>query len=643
MTKNKRLIFYFIFCFLNYFTSLNVSADVTLEAVVDRDQISMDESVTLKVTVKADGSVPVQTPSFEANDFDDLNQFQSSQVHTSIINGSISTQFVRSFHFVLRPKKTGVLKITEIQTQVEGQTHSAEPITVTVEAGGAGTAAPKNYGGGGYGLRGTQKRQRGTPFFIKAETDKSKAYKGEQVIVSYYLYTRTKGFNAEAEKYPALPGFLKEEIEIPLVQQGGMNQGELVTLDGEVWRRILLAKYAAYPLKTGKLQLDTMALKVQYYESRSPIMEDEEDLFTQFFSQMTPRVAQLKSEPVSVEVLSLPESGKPTSFNEVIGQFEVSASLDKNQVRANEPVTYTLRVEGRGNLANLDTPKIKIPDGFEIYESRSQVKGGKGGSNIKIFEYLLIPRKDGRFEIPAFVLDYFDPKKNRYETTQASSLSLEVLPGDPSQEGYHLKLPRVGEIVSGTTAKNKDNLPPSETAMFLLPRPSEGLLRVFHKIGWVFFGLSICLVAFVYLMPKYKKWKKQKDERLKFRQMNKDWSDYEPKLSDFETKHSFSEVIDCYAFIEEKLCNALVKWYGLNPRSLSRRDLYEDLVERQKMSEDLWKRISNILEFVETVRFASSAGAMPESRVRLELKKWFQEAKELLAELESHFEKTQKH
>lgn len=611
-------------------SSINFTwADVQFEAQVDRAEISTDESVTLKLIVQADGSVPVQTPSFTANDFDTLNEFQSSQVQTSIVNGSISTRFVRSFNYVLRPKKTGVLKITDIQTQIEGQSYTAGPVEITVDAGGGGTPPPRNYGGGGNGLRGSQKRQRGHSFFIRAETDKAKVYKGEQMIVSYYLYSRAQGFNAEAEKYPALPGFLKEELEIPLVQQNGLTRGELVTLDGEVWKRVLLAKYAAYPLKSGKLSIDTMGLKIQYYDSRSQLMDDDqEDLFTQFFAQMAPRVVQVRSEPVVIDVQSLPEQGKPDDFNDIIGQFEVSSSVDKIELRAHESVTYLLKIEGRGNLSSLETPKLKIPEGVEVFESRAQTRGGKGSSNQKVFEYLLIPRKEGQYTLPAFELTYFDPRHAKYLTKKSEPINLNVSAGDPSKENERPSLARVGEVKTNQPSVDSQN--PSDGFSFSGFGEKTGLLKTLSAIVLI---LGALLIAWTAARPWFLKWLANRRERLRFRQSNKNWSDYEPKLQDYEAKSTFKEVLECYAFIEEKLCSALEKCYNVSPRALSRRELYESLVEKQKMTEDLWSKISSLLEFTEMVRFASLAGAISESQVRAELAQRFRDAQAIESEI----------
>ena len=49
-------------------------------------------------------------------------------------------------------------------------------------------------------------------FFIKVEVDKTVAYEGEQIIASWYLYTRRQITDIDTLKYPSLNGFWKEEI-----------------------------------------------------------------------------------------------------------------------------------------------------------------------------------------------------------------------------------------------------------------------------------------------------------------------------------------------------------------------------------------------------------------------------------------------
>ena len=175
----------------------------------------------------------------------------------------------------------------------------------------------------GCGARARSSRLRRSGFAPRS--DKTKAYKGEQIIVSYYLYRRVRVFNIQVDKFPILNGFLREDLEMPVL--GQRLDTERVVLDGVPYERSLLMRYAAYPLQEGKLQIDSTSLKYAYYPGSEST--DDEDPFMGFFRQMQPQQGQERSEQVPIEVLPLPEEGKPNSFTGGVGDFSLVAAVDK--------------------------------------------------------------------------------------------------------------------------------------------------------------------------------------------------------------------------------------------------------------------------------------------------------------------------
>ena len=86
----------------------------------------------------------------------------------------------------------------------------------------------------------------------------------------------------------------------------------------------------------------------------------------------------------------------------------------------------------------IDTPEVKFPSDFEIYDPKIDNKFSltqSGLSGNKVFEYLAIPRHPGKYTIPAVEFSYFDLKTNSYKTltTEAYELNVEKGKGDASQ------------------------------------------------------------------------------------------------------------------------------------------------------------------------------------------------------------------
>lgn len=411
-------------------------ADVQFEAAVDQSEVALDDSVTLKMTVKVDGNETIGSPTYQAPDFVELNQFENNFLQSVFENGKFTTQNTRESVRVLRPKELGKFTIKGFEVMVGGKTYRANMIQINVTGGGSQTLPPAQYGGAGVGLRGAGKGRggRSTPVFLKAEVDKREVVQGEQIIVSYYLYRKSRVYNLQVDKYPSLPGSLREDLEMPVL--GQRLPSETVTVDGAVYDRSLLVRYAVYPLKEGRFTVDPMTVRASYYSGKG--FEDEEDLllqpFMNLFQSMTPQVASISSEPLPLEVKPLPTVGRPASFSGGVGDFEVSATVDRTEVKAGEAVSWTVRVVGQGNLASVELPKLNLPDALEVYESKGRSRSGKGGLGEKVFEVLLIPRTEGQWTLPGLAFGFYDPKQG-YVEKKVTPLTLTVVGNSPRQAG----------------------------------------------------------------------------------------------------------------------------------------------------------------------------------------------------------------
>jgi hypothetical protein len=605
--------------------------DVKFTAELDHGEISLDDSVTLKITVQTEtGSVG--DVSYQAAGFETVNQYNAvqSESYYDESSGRIGMRTSYEVNKILKPTKVGTFKISGIQVQVGGKTYTAHDLTVTVTGSGQGTPPPKNYGGAGVGLRGSGKQSRYPSVFARVEVDKSKAYKGEQVIVSYYLYQRARAFNIEVTKYPVLNGFLREELEMPYLQQK-LNM-EQVVLDGVSYTRALLLRYAAYPLQEGKLDIDSIEMKYNYYSAQNGAdPNDPMAAFQGFFQQALP--GNSRSEVLKVDVVPLPEAGKPKSFTGGVGDLDIASAIDKTEVHANEPVTITVKIEGHGNVESIGEPKANWPSNVELYDTKGVSKAGKGGVGQKTFEFLLIPREKGVLELPGLEFSYFDPKKNDYVTKKTEPFKVNVLEANPGST-YVPKTTAAGAQASQTPAGKNEEVRGLKAPAVEREEPT-GLsgLPMWRWLYW------ICLAAlgfFVLLIARdgFGRARKNSVERsaAKAKKDAKSWARMRARAT--QIKQPFPEVVQLYETIAGHIFDSIERVYPVGSRSYSREELRRMLVEERQMPSAVWDRASRILEFAELVRFASSAGAVSEGRARAEAAQWVGEAEEVVGLIE---------
>ena len=139
----------------------------------------------------------------------------------------------------------------------------------------------------------------------------------------------------------------------------------------------------------------------------------------------------LKSPSVTINVLPLPHTDK--SFWAEVGHYSIKVSTDKNSVKANDAITLTGTITGEGNIKLIDSLPFQFPADFDHYDPKITDKisvTNPGVSGSRTFTYVLIPRHQGKYTIPATEFTYFDPARKEYVTLKLDEMSFDVAKGD---------------------------------------------------------------------------------------------------------------------------------------------------------------------------------------------------------------------
>ena len=139
----------------------------------------------------------------------------------------------------------------------------------------------------------------------------------------------------------------------------------------------------------------------------------------------------MTTQPVTIRVRPLP-APRPADFYGAVGSFDLSSSLSATEAKVNDAITLTVILKGSGNLNLAGEPMINFPQGIEKYDPKITVKSSGSSSGSKTFEYLLIPRNTGSFELPPVSYTVFDPQQEKYVTLRTGGYSINVT-GTPGQ------------------------------------------------------------------------------------------------------------------------------------------------------------------------------------------------------------------
>jgi hypothetical protein len=337
--------------------------------------------------------------------------------------------------------------------------------------------------------------------FVRMEFNRQSAYKGEPMILSIKLYWHNVSVSSLTKfSPPSLAGFDYQELQVPANESNPYQQ----KYNNKVYNSVTLARLILYPLRAGAITLAPLETGVSIQvpqQSRSS--QGLSDLF--FGQQYKTVIKQLKSKPVTLNIKDFP-AGAPASFNGAMGNFTLTTKVSKDKITANQAVTYSVTVSGTGNFKQINPPLLQFPDKFDKYDPKTaeNVKTTEtGGSGTKKFDYVLIPRSAGEFELPPVEISYFDAKKGTYVTLKSNPIRMEV---EKDPNGTNIQPITSMPMVTGKKVEHLGN-----DILFIKTTPltalkSSGYVFFASSGFWRIFAVITLIFALVcFIMRKYEK------------------------------------------------------------------------------------------------------------------------------------------
>ncbi|MEE1001357.1 MAG: BatD family protein [Bacteroidales bacterium] len=482
--------------------------------------VGLHERFRVSFTVNSSKPSDFKAPTFQnVNILGGPSTSRSSSI--SIINGKRTDNSSTSFVFWLQSITTGKITIPSARVKVDGKLYTTKPMTISVEDNPSmSQRAANNPNATTQSQQPTVKVIDDKAVFVRAIPSKSKVVKGEEVVISYKIYTLVPVSEYQVDKFPSSQGFWVEELDNQLTPTL-----EKEVIDGKTYQVATLRKVLVYPQKSGTLHINPMGLEIvahlQTGTSRRQRVSTGDPFFDAFFndpffSHTTPvfeRVnKKLKTNALSIEVEELPQSDE--SFLGAVGQFEISSSIDTSFCRTNEAITLSYTVSGKGNLTLIENLKLALPDEFEVYDPNitdniSKTAAGQSGS--RTFQYIIIPRVEGNYSIPELNFTYFDPQTREYKTI--------------TTEGYDLKIEKGkndSKFVEQMSEREKyRNM--SITDVFASKDKRDGILMPVFSFPILYVLILVLIIALVIMIRLTAKQLKEREDvvGLKLKKANK--------------------------------------------------------------------------------------------------------------------------
>ena len=361
--KNLGKIFFIIFCIPSF---LYAQVNATLDAT------SVEEGELVTLSLEIIGENPKKPDIYTLCGSDVVATGQ--QTSLQMINGKTSKSYILSYQFF--PTKS--CDIEPIEVRVNGQIEKSNPLSLKVVAAD---------------------RSKQKDFILSLKSDKKEVYIGEPFELTL-LFKQKKALSVVDSNFvgPNLQGFWMQGEP----QQEQYNEGEYT---------VTKLRYKMAAQRDANLSISPAEIKIA---TRSHARD--------VWGAFSPRVKwkTYRSNGLTIDVKPLPQGV------DLVGKFEISVSVDKNEINANEAVNLHVEVKGEGNLEDISSLKPFI-SGVSVFEEKASVSDGKLSQKIAFVA-------DDDFVIPSLELRYFDLDSKEIKTVSTQEISIKVNNTSPQEK-----------------------------------------------------------------------------------------------------------------------------------------------------------------------------------------------------------------
>lgn len=436
-------------------------------------QVAAGENFRLAYTVSTDEVEDFRAGNIPAALEVIAGPYTSRQSSYQMVNGHTSSSSSITFTYTLYASKNGTFTIPAAHAVVGGRTIASKAVRISVsgKARNNGGAPNMHNDYDGSQVRSAGSAISGNDLFIKVSANKRRVHEQEPILLTYKVYTLVELTQLEG-KMPDLNGFHTQEVKLP--QQKSFH---IEKVNGRNYRCVTWSQYVMYPQMTGKLEIPSITFKgIVVQENRSV------DPFEAFFNGGSGYVEvkrNIVAPSVAIQVDPLPQ--RPVDFSGGVGKFNITAQINHNTVKAGDPVSLRVVVGGIGNLKLIKQPELQLPKDFDKYDPKIIDKTKLTENGVEgnmIYDFLVVPRNQGNYTIPATAFTYYDTSIDAYKTIKTQAFRVTVEKGDG----------KGGAITDYSSEEDKD--------IHALKLGTT----VLHKDGEFFYGSNTYWICLLFLL-----------------------------------------------------------------------------------------------------------------------------------------------
>ncbi len=562
----KKIITVIVVCF---FTAVVYASKFEMYSSVNKTAVALNETLQLTISIKGDSK---SLPYFSVPTLKDFNTYGSSQSKSmSIVNGQITNTV--SYIYTLSPKKEGEYEIPSFKLDYNGETYETEPIKITVsKAQTVSSVSVQN-------TQIPQQKQSSQVYnfdtskavFVEAKVDKKTAYINEKIIYTFYFYTSVNVLSNPSYQAPSFIGFFTGNTTQNNYRSQINGRDYIVT---EVSTEI-------YPQQEGNIKIDKSTLIV----SIEDFSKNYDDFFASFFRRS--KSVELVTDEINIKVLKVPQNIS------MVGNFKMSATVDKKDKKENEPFDLKITISGDGNIKTIQEPEIMLSDNLKKYETSEKIIKQGEKETGKEFTTLIMPLSAGEGEIKILSQKYFDMQTKQIKNLPAKNIKVNVL--------EDLSVKKSSDTINNSTT-NKEiydygtaNVQPNIDLSFFI----KAYNFVKRPVLWIILGSLLILYILIRLIFKYIEYINKDQQKLKNKKA------YRKSKKYFQRAKKTKKTTDFYEYMYKGLLEYFASVLGESADGLTAYKIRKEL-EQKSIDAELIKQIEEIIDDCSIVLYSQN-------------------------------------
>lgn len=384
------------FCVLLLLLSICGNAlAATLTSKVNRNQLSVDETLTLLVdTDEQINSTQFDTSTLEA-DFDVISISPQSNSSVAMINGSVTVQNKTSWNITLAPKRVGQLTIPAFEIGTARST----PIRIKVtSARASGNNQP-------------------LPLSATITAQTKNAHIGEQILIKIELSSGSNVGNLNG-----LP------LELANADVQVLEQQQEQRIDNGIERQIITINYAVFPTQPGTLTIPAQTYTGREGNSRS------------VFATLARRGKRIvaRTQALNIEVAAAQNKANTAWFPADHVSISSKWSRDASSITVGEPITRTITIVAKGQLASVIPPLPHVSSNqtdYKSYQDQPQLDNQlspNGVLSARVESQAIVPSAEGLLVLPAQTIAWWNTELDEWDEATLPAETLSIKAGQAS-------------------------------------------------------------------------------------------------------------------------------------------------------------------------------------------------------------------